>query len=337
MSSNKNALIRYTTIDRCLQNRYRQWQLHELTEACSEALYEFEGRDIAVSRRTTQLDIQLMRSDKLGYNAPIEVYDRKYYRYAEPDYSITKVPLTDKDFNVLSESVAVLQQFKDFGLFAELGGVLQRLEDKVYTAQHQQPSLIHLDKNERLKGLHHLEPLYRALRQRVSLRVRYRSFKAREDNEHALQPLVLKEFNNRWFLVGNRLHHSPIVLTLALDRIVSFVVDHELPYPTVSFNADDYYRNTVGVTVLPDEHLADVVLKVDRGNAPYILTKPLHHSQQLLEHLPTGEVTVQLKVHLNYEFERLILGFGASMEVISPNRLRRRLKWMFKRAMENYQ
>ncbi len=26
--------------------------------------------------------MQMMRSDKLGYNAPIEFYDHKYYRYA---------------------------------------------------------------------------------------------------------------------------------------------------------------------------------------------------------------------------------------------------------------
>ena len=79
MPVSKNALIRYKTIDRCLRNRYRRWTLEDLIEACSDALYEYEGRDEGVSRRTVQLDIQMMRSDKLGYNAPIKVVDRKYY------------------------------------------------------------------------------------------------------------------------------------------------------------------------------------------------------------------------------------------------------------------
>ena len=78
MAQNKNALIRYKTIDKCLQNPYRQWTLNDLIEACSQALYEYEGKDFNVSKRTVQHDIQVMRSDKLGYNAPIEVYDRKY-------------------------------------------------------------------------------------------------------------------------------------------------------------------------------------------------------------------------------------------------------------------
>ena len=83
MPANKNALIRYKTIDNCLRNRYRRWTLEDLVEACSEALYDMEGIRKGVSVRTVQGDIQMMRSDKLGYNAPIEVYDHKYYRYAD--------------------------------------------------------------------------------------------------------------------------------------------------------------------------------------------------------------------------------------------------------------
>ena len=81
MPVNKNALIRYKTIDRCLRNKYRKWTLDDLVDACSDALYDMEGITKGVSTRTVQGDIQIMRSDKLGYYAPIEVYDNKYYRY----------------------------------------------------------------------------------------------------------------------------------------------------------------------------------------------------------------------------------------------------------------
>ena len=74
MPVNRNALIRYKTIDNCLRHRNRRWTLEDLIEACSDALYEYEGIDKGISKRTVQMDIQMMRSDKLGYNAPIEVY-----------------------------------------------------------------------------------------------------------------------------------------------------------------------------------------------------------------------------------------------------------------------
>ena len=108
MPANKNALIRYKTIDRCLRNRYRRWTIDDLTDACSEALYEMEGITKGVSLRTVQGDLQIMRSDKLGYNAPIEVYDKIYYRYADPDYSINEMPLTDDDCNLLQQAIELL-------------------------------------------------------------------------------------------------------------------------------------------------------------------------------------------------------------------------------------
>ena len=71
MPANRNALIRYKTIDNCLRNRRRKWTLDALIEKVSEALYEYEGIVKGISRRTIQGDIQMMRSDKLGYKPPI--------------------------------------------------------------------------------------------------------------------------------------------------------------------------------------------------------------------------------------------------------------------------
>lgn len=109
MPANKNALIRYKTIDICLRNRYRKWTLDDLVDACSDALYDMEGIAKGVCARTVQMDIQMMRSDKLGYNAPIEVYDRIYYRYADPSYSITDMPLSIDDCRLLKKAILMLE------------------------------------------------------------------------------------------------------------------------------------------------------------------------------------------------------------------------------------
>ena len=92
MPVSKNALIRYRTIDRCLRNHYRKWTLEDLIDACSDALSEYEGRDENVSRRTVQADIQMMRSDKLGYNAPIVVRQNRYYTYEDPELQHCRRP-----------------------------------------------------------------------------------------------------------------------------------------------------------------------------------------------------------------------------------------------------
>lgn len=336
MAQNKNALIRYKTIDACLQNQYRQWTLNDLIQACSDALYEYEGREVNVSKRSVQLDIQVMRSDKLGYNAPIVVYDRKYYKYEDSSYSITNIPLTDNDMQILSETVEMLKQFKDFSLFSELGGIIQRLEDKVYTEKTQQSSIIHLDKNEKLKGLEHLDTLYQAILKEICLKISYQSFRARNPSKIILHPFILKEFNNRWFLIGKK-HETKAILTLALDRIQSIDYALSITYSNDDFNGDDYYRNTIGVTVNKAEEPMEVVLRFNKMNAPYVLTKPFHHSQELLERSEDGSITVKIQVTLNFELERLILGFGEGIEVIKPRLLRGRIQNKLKYALKQYE
>ncbi len=335
MALNKNALIRYKTIDKCLQNNYRQWTLDDLIEACSNALYEYEGREVNVSRRTIQLDIQMMRSDKLGYNAPIVVYDKKFYQYEDPEYSITDIPLNENDMSVLTETVEMLKQFKDFSLFSELGGIIQRLEDKVYTEKTKQSAIIHLDKNENLKGLEHLDTLYQAILKKIVLRITYKSFKARNASKVVFHPYILKEFNNRWFLVGKTSENKPIA-TFALDRIEAVDYDLNIPYLDINFNGEEYYKNTIGVTVLAEEQVQEIHLKIDKSNAPYVFTKPLHHTQEILERLADGTIIIKLHVHINYELERLILGFGSCMEVIKPRILRRNIRRNFEQAVQLY-
>ena len=126
------------------------------------------------------------------------------------------------------------------------------------------------------------------------------------------------------------------VLTLALDRIISLTLDLKTRYRKDNFDGDTYYKNTIGVTVLNEDNVETVVLKIDKRNAPYVLTKPFHHSQEVIEKTKGGGVTIGLKVHHNFELERLILGFGASIEVAKPRRLRNRIKQNLKYNLAQY-
>lgn len=335
MAITKNALIRYKIIDKCLQNSYKEWTLEDLIEACSNALYEYEGREVNVSKRTVQLDIQLMRSDKLGYNAPIVVYNKKFYKYEDPDYSITDIPLNENDMNVLTETVEMLKQFKDFSLFSELGGIIERLEDKIYTEKTHRPPIIHLDKNENLKGLHYLNELYQAIQKQVVLQLTYKSFKARNSSTFLFHPYLLKEFNNRWFLIGYH-NQGKLLQTLALDRILAIDYEFSIAFYQHNFDADIYYKDVVGVTVNEGEEPKLITLWVDSGNAPYVLTKPLHASQKLVTENEDRSIVITINVKINYELVRLLFGFGDALEVISPPEFRNTMIRKFKKAYNQY-
>lgn len=335
MPVNRNALIRYRTIDSCLQNRYKKWTLEDLIDACSDALYEFQGINTGVSRRTVQGDMEMMRSNKLGYEAPIVVVDKKYYTYTDKNYSITNIPLNNQDMQVLSEVSDLLKQFKGFSHFADLNEMVSKLEDKIYTQKTHRAPVIDFEKNDNLKGLEYIEVIRKAIVARKTICVTYQSFKARKANTFCFSPYLLKEYRNRWFLLGVAHHNKQSLLNLALDRIQS-ITEHEDEYvenTTIDFST--YYNDVIGVTKSPNQPDCEIVFWIDHKNAPYVITKPLHRTQKLLSENATGKI-FSIQVIMNFELERELLGFGAKLRVISPRILVKQMKDQLQRTLENY-
>ncbi|MBI1222445.1 MAG: WYL domain-containing protein [Bacteroidetes bacterium] len=323
MPANRNALLRYMTIDNCLKNRYRKWTLEDLIDACSDALYEYEGIDKGVSRRTVQMDIQMMRSEKLGYNAPIIISEKKYYSYDDPEYSITNIPLTDQDLNKLTEAVNLIKQFKGFAHFEDLGGIVQRLEDKVQVSRTKGRPIIDMESNENLRGLHWMEILYKAIQIRKKIAITYQSFKAREPQIIIFHPGLLKEYQNRWFVLGHR-NGDTIYQLLALDRMQKIdLLEEDAVLESEEF-FQNYFKQVIGVTVNHQGDAEIVRFFATMESAPYLLTKPLHASQKLIEKNHFGMI-FEIEVQLNFELEKVLLGLGETVRVIAPSRLKKRM------------
>lgn len=335
MPVNRNALLRYKTIDNCLQNRFRKWTLDDLVDACSDALYEYEGIDKGVSKRTVQGDIQTMRSDKLGYNAPIIVVDKRYYTYEDKEYSITNSPLTEQDLGKLSEAVGVMKQFQGFSHFQELNSMVQKLEDQIYAQKTQTKPVIDFEKNENLKGLNFLDELYRAIIRQQTLNITYQSFKARSAQVMVFHPYLLKEFRNRWFVFGKR-EGTGGIASLALDRIHEVTLSAKTYQCDPTFDPTTYFKHVIGVSINPNTPIETVRLLLNHRHAPYAETKPLHPSQKVISRDYQG-VVIELEVQLNFELEKLILGFGEGIQVLQPERLKRNIKNRLQASVELYQ
>lgn len=334
MSINKLALIRYKIIDQCLRNRYRKWTLEDLIQKVSDKLYDLEGIANGVSKRTIQADIQVMRSDRLGYNAPIIVKDKKYYTYDDPSYSITNAPINNADLDKLKEIVGVLKELNGFHFFNDMSEMIMRLENNLLP-DNEARNCIQFENNHQLKGLEFINPLYQAILNKKALEIKYQSFKATNDTAHICYPYLLKEYRNRWFLIARQKGVAALV-TMALDRMTSVT---EKPrekfkeYDGVPF--DTYYADLIGVTKTEKDQPRKVVLQFDKNNAPYVLTKPLHSSQKVL-HTGAGGTVISIEVVINFELEREILGFGEHVKVLSPAGLAARISKRLAQAASVY-
>jgi hypothetical protein len=125
MPANLNALIRYKTINSCLYGGKRRYDIHELIDACSNALNESRGRGVSISERTVRDDIRVMRSEILGFNAPIVQKDGLYF-YSDPRYTILSVGITDP--GILDAVIKSLIRMRKEVKHPELEIVLKKLK-----------------------------------------------------------------------------------------------------------------------------------------------------------------------------------------------------------------
>jgi hypothetical protein len=124
MPANLNALIRYKTINSCLYGGNRRWSIQELMEKCSAALAEYRGRYETISERTIRDDIRVMRSDILGYNAPISQQKGLYF-YSDKNYSIMTISFTDS--GLVERIIRFLDEIKTEIAHPELEIILEKL------------------------------------------------------------------------------------------------------------------------------------------------------------------------------------------------------------------
>ncbi len=107
---------------------------------------------------------------------------------------------------------------------------------------------------------------------------------------------------------------------------VSMGYNHSLSY-SVNYGFDssmtfDEYWNEVNSEV---KDINTKYLKVDARSYNFISTKPLHHSQKLINSTQ-GYVTIELKVAYNYELETALLEFVDTVEILEPQHLRDRIR-----------
>ena len=341
MPSNKLASFRYRILNDCFRNLGKPyWTLNELIEHVSEKIIENfslnreKTEDFTISKRTIQYDIADMRADPpLGYGAPIKCEDKKYF-YENKNFSINETSLSEKDVAALNEAALLLRQFSGLPHYEGLEKTLLQIE--CWTGIEKQHSLVQFEANEYV-GMDYIKPLYEAIHQQKAVAIQYLPFDKTAIEHKVFFPYFLKEFRNRWYVVGQE-EQSQMIQNLALDRIDRLQVLQMKPfraYPD-GFVLDTYYNDVIGVTVYADEPIEEICFKVSPTTAPYLMTKPLHRSQRVIGKDEAEWVIFQLQVKSNYELKAELLRLGAALEVISPLALRETIRQELTALLDRY-
>lgn len=334
MATNKNATIRYQTLDRCFRNPGRKYFIDDLIEACNNSLLDIDPKSSGIKRRQIFDDIKFMR-DSQGFDAPIESYKdgkRTFYRYSDSTYSINSQPLNEREAMQLKESLMTLSRFKGLPQFEWVDEMKARLE--VSFSLNNQEKVIEFEENRYLTGKEHIGTLYDAITNKQVINLNYHPFNREESIQIVLNPYFLKQYNNRWFLFGKN-GSAKNITTIALDRIENIKPVHEPFTPNTEIDFEEYFEDVIGVSVPYDGLTEKVILKIDADSWPYIKTKPIHGSQKVKEQ--TSDFTIiELQVIPNFELEAQIFSHAERVTVISPETLRQRIKQRIFNLNEKY-
>jgi len=294
-----------------------------LRERCIERLDD----DISLSQ--IEKDLESMRTDsRLGFNAPIR-YNRlnKGYYYEDEDYEFMNLPVSYDDVESLDMISALLQQLGSVELVRKFESILQKLMEYRNISRlgdaKEINKIIFLEQAVFDDGIQWLEPLTKAILNKVVIEFEYQKFLSDTIKVHEVEPLLLKEFRNRWYLLG--LHcKTKSLLLFGLERLTNLkLIEGKHFKRPGGFDHVDYFKHYYGITI-KDGKPEKIVLSFTPRQGMYIKTQPLHESQRILKD-DKNELRIELYLVPNFDLFMQILSYGAEAKVLKPEGL---VKWV---------
>ena len=179
------------------------------------------SKESKVSTSTIHEDLQHMRYNVKGYNAPIEVYDQKFYKYKDPSFTIEKAKLKRENINTLQSTIEVLKQYSHFKDLKELSNVINILSEEIESKIHKRNSIISYEGKQNPIGLEYFDTIHDAIINKKVLCIGYHSSRSNNIISIIFYPFYLKEYKGRWFAIGYKDGMNGVYI-LPLDSIRDF-------------------------------------------------------------------------------------------------------------------
>lgn len=330
MPQTKNPIERYRIIDRCLRDAHRNYTLETLLDAVNRQLRYTSGQEI--SRRTLQNDLtEIEYKYGADYDEKLRKQRPAIYKYANPEDIYEFIELPNKDTEKIQEAINILSEYQGN---PQYDWALMLLKEAQMCSDCELSSCVDFQNNPELQGLEHFAVLLDAIVSKQVLAISYQPYD-RPSLDTKLSPIRLKQYNNRWYVIGKCPQYDNISI-FPLDRILSISQTKD-DYEQADIDVDELFDNQIGISITRDAKVEDVIIRVKKDRYNYIKTKPLHWSQAELKDQATDETrTIRIRVFINKELIQQLLSFGDDLVVIAPETLRQQIKEKINAMNENY-
>lgn len=341
MSSNKHAIIRYKTIDRCLKSNEKTYFLKDLIEECSIAVHDYKQSKSSetipykpLSKRTIYNDLEFMKDHEAGFGAPILHDNDEGYYYSLATFEIFRAFITGSDLERLKNALNMLRQLSGENQFKDIASLVLRLEETYRIKRKiKEDIVIQFDHGNNIDGQKWVDQFKDKIISKEVITVTYEPF-GREKYKRIISPYLIREYNNRWFCIGYD-HEHKLLTNLGLDRVKSIATSLQEFYIHPEYNSKNYFKDIVGISKSQDAKKIKIKFKAWGLQKYYLDSKKLHHSQKMIKETKDYAV-FQLEVIPNFELKSKILANLSSIEIISPKSFKDEIVNSINKGLELY-
>jgi len=326
MPVTKNPYLRYKAIDARLRNRQKPLPtIQDLIEVCAKET-EYEP-----SLDTVVKDIKNMRN---SFHAPIEYSRSKMaYEYTDDTYRFDGVGLMEQDINSIKNAIELIQSIGS----SRVSGQFEHAMEKVLTAYREKfpqgnfkRQFIQTDAAKDFRGFQHFDLFFRAIKDRIPVSIVHYSYSKHKFTSRIIHPMLLKEFDNRWYIVAFSEEHNEI-RTFGFDRIHDPVWVHADFRGEQGPDAVSFFQHIYGVYPIENQEIQSILIDIAPQELAYFRSYPIHESQQFVMVHNSGRARIKLNLIPSFELVRLLRSFGKTIRIVEPEWLRHEVNENFKR------
>lgn len=259
--------------------------------------------DIEISDRTLKRDIEALKN--LGVDI---TYDRKKKSYVKVDSGFSS------SMEVFFQQVEVFEIARTFSISGDL---------KPYIGFDHIPIASRVD---------YIKVLLNAIRERVSVELKYVKYGDRESYRVQIEPYYLQEYDRVWYVHAKRTKDNAW-RTYGLDRIQELILLPEQTFRREPVNIEEKFRSYIGVNGSGEKIDLEVLFKPNMGQ--FIKRNKLHPNQRVIRDDEDG-VLIGLQTRVNNELYLTLMKYARHMTIQAPESLREEFADMVKEILERY-
>ena len=194
--------------------------------------------------------------------------------------------------------------------------------------------IIEFEDYNSFKGVQYIRDIAFFIKDGSEIKLKYKRFDATAEKEYCFQPYLLREYLNRWYVIG-LLSDTYEIRTFGLDRIVGLQETGQKFKKEKINDILSLFQNVIGINASELDIAEEIELVCNPFQGNLLKTLPLHTSQKVISE-SISEIIFSYKLVVNFELKHRLLMMSTQAKVVKPLSLKEEMEKLLTEAQKFY-